>query len=104
MFGGIFPQPVVFRAIGLVRLDKDHPAINLNGRAWLRQQVVVPASILLLPPIGSNQKIKTFHLKIGNRRNVMPARPATNGMEQQNGLRAQAAANGSPAGPNSEGI
>ena len=73
VFDGILPQPVVFRTISRVRLDRDLLPFDLDDRARLRQQVMVPAGIPVLAPVGTDQEIKTIRMEIGDRRDVLLA-------------------------------
>jgi hypothetical protein len=104
VFDGIFPQPVVILAFRLARHNGYFLPFDLDDRARLCQQVIVPASILVLTPIGTNQEIETFRLKIGDRRDMLPAGLASNCMQQQDGLRTKPAADAPPADPDGEGI
>ena len=92
VFDGVFPQPVVFRTLCRLRLNRDLFSFDLDGRVRLRQQVVVPAGVLFLAPVGPDQEIKTVGLEIGDRRDITLAGFVPEAVQQQDGLRAEPAA------------
>ena len=85
-------------------LDREHPAIDFDGRPRMSHQVMVPGSILLVAPIGANQEIKSFGLKISNRCYKMPAGFSSDGVQQEDGLRTKPAAEATAADPDGNSV
>ena len=104
VFDGIFPQPLVFRTLYRLRLNRDLLPFYFDGRARLRQQVIVPAGVLFPAPVGPDQEIKTVGLEIGNRRDILLAGYVPAAMQQQDDLCAEPAANVTPAGTDGKGV
>ena len=101
---GIFPKPLIFGSLGRARLDGNFLPLDLNGRARLGQQVIVPTGILFLAPVGTNQEIIAISLEIGDGGDIVFAGIVPNAVQQQDGLRSEPAADTSAAEADGKGI
>jgi hypothetical protein len=104
MFNGILPKLGIFPSLGIAGDDRNFLAIDIDPDARIGTQVVVSGRIGILAPVGSDHKIETIQIEIGNRREIMFARFAPHTVQQQDSLRAKPASKAPLADPDQESV
>ena len=104
MFDGIFPQEVVLCPFCRACLDRNGLSPYLDRGSWACQQVMIPAGIVILAPVGADQEVKALREKISDGGNEGSARFCPLAMQQENGLHAKLAADSPMTDPDGEYI
>jgi len=88
----ILPQAGIFFSLGKACLDFDRLSLHFKGGLRLFLQIEVPIGMIVLSPVGFHDEIFPFVEEIRNRNTARQARFPSNRVQDQDGLRAELAA------------
>ena len=100
----VVPQAGVFLSFGEACVDFYHLPINFDAGLRVFPQVEVPVGVIVLSPVGLDDQILPFMIKICDRDGARPAGLPPDRVEQKDGLRAELRADPSTRGADEEGV